>query len=116
MTRSGTSPKRRSRKSARKLDVGVIFSQNMAALPEREQDSTGKEPFAPGQKDRGLAPVGDPFHTRHTRAVGAAVEVAICLDAVSYHLDAAVLAGRRESVVAHSKLSKVRVPSPGMFI
>jgi len=30
--------------------------------------------------------------------VGTAVEVAICLDAVSYHLDAAVLAGRRERV------------------
>ena len=31
--------------------------------------------------------------TRHTRAVGAAVEVAVCLDAVPNHLDAAVLAG-----------------------
>jgi hypothetical protein len=30
--------------------------------------------------------------------MSAAVEVALCLDAVSDHLDAAVLAGRRESV------------------
>src|SRR5215204_3289860 len=69
------------------------------SLPlQRKQDSTGKESIAPCQKDRGLAPVGDPFYTCHTRAVGAAVEVALCLDAVSYHLDAAVLAGWRERV------------------
>src|SRR5215204_7350499 len=67
-------------------------------LLQRKQDSTGKESIAPCQKDRGLAPVGDPFYTCHTRAVGAAVEVVLCLDAVSYHLDAAVLAGWRERV------------------
>src|SRR5215203_6849932 len=42
--------------------------------------------------------VRDPFHTCHTRAVGAAVEVAVCLDAMPNHLDAAVLAGWREGV------------------
>jgi hypothetical protein len=38
------------------------------------------------------------LHTCHARAVGAAVEVAVCLDAVPNYLDAAVLAGWREGV------------------
>jgi hypothetical protein len=42
--------------------------------------------------------VRDTFHPCHTRAVGAAVEVAVCLDAVPNHLDVAVLAGWRERV------------------
>src|SRR5687768_10448598 len=42
--------------------------------------------------------VRDTFHTCHTRAVGAAVEVAVCLDAVPNHLDATVFADRCEGV------------------
>ena len=40
----------------------------------------------------GSGPVGDAFGPRHARAVGAAVEVALRLDAVADHLHAAILA------------------------
>jgi hypothetical protein len=42
--------------------------------------------------------IRDAFHTCHTRAVGGAVEVTVCLHAVPDHLDAAVLAGWCEGV------------------
>jgi hypothetical protein len=45
-----------------------------------------------------LGSVGDPFDPGHARAVGAAVEAAVRLHAVTDHLDAAVLAGRSEGV------------------
>ena len=77
--------------------MAVRFSE-VATPAEREQYSTGEEPNAPCQKDESLAPVGDSFHTCHARAMGAAVEVVPCLNAMSDHLDAAVLAGRCERV------------------
>jgi hypothetical protein len=46
----------------------------------------------------GSGPVGDPFGSGHARAVSAAVEVAIGLDAVPDYLDVAVLAGGGEGV------------------
>jgi hypothetical protein len=45
-----------------------------------------------------LGPVGDPFGSGHARAVGAAIEVTVCLDAVPNHLDAAILTRGREGV------------------
>jgi hypothetical protein len=44
----------------------------------------------------GSGSVGDPFSSRHARAVSAAVKRAVRLDAVPDHLDAAVLADRGE--------------------
>ena len=46
----------------------------------------------------GLGAVRDACGPGHARAVGAAVERAADLDAVAYHLDAAVLADGRERV------------------
>src|SRR5215217_2199089 len=46
----------------------------------------------------GSGPVGDAFRAGHARAVGAAVEVTVCLDAMADHLDAAVLASGSQSV------------------
>ena len=43
-------------------------------------------------------PVGDPLGAGHARAVGAAVEVAVRLDAVADHPHPAVLARRGEGV------------------
>src|SRR5215210_30775 len=43
-------------------------------------------------------PVRDAFRARHARAVGTAVKRAVRLDAVSDHLDVAVLADRGERV------------------
>src|SRR4051812_9525837 len=69
------------------------------ASPARESRTQQVRSLSPpARRIGGLAPVGDSFYTRHTRAVGAAVEVVLCLDTVSYHLDAAVLAGWRERV------------------
>src|SRR5918994_3232195 len=59
----------------------------------------------------GSGPVRDAFGSRHTRAVGAAVEMAAGLDAVPDHLDVAVLAGGGEGVDrALETVEGVRVP------
>ena len=45
-----------------------------------------------------LGPVRSPFHSCHTRAMGTAIEAAVCLNAVAYDLHAAALAGGSQGV------------------
>ena len=45
-----------------------------------------------------LCPVRTPFRACHTRAMGTAIEAAVCLNAVANHLHATVLAGGGKGV------------------